>query len=143
MLCKALDDVGMNPNGTLKEGYTAPSGAMSSDNLKIGLLMLLKQVMTLNIFVFRAQLLRAPGITNVQHVGAEGKLSFSLGYLSQENLPLQVTVYDQVHSLTPEDAHNSNLTGEAFKFSLSYALPEESSSTGHQTHTAAANSNPY
>lgn len=142
MLCKALDDVGMNPNGTLKEGYTAPSGAMSSDNLKIGLLMLLKQAILLNIFVFRTQLLRAPGVTNVQHVGAEGMLSFSLGYLSQENLPLQVNVYDQVHSLTPEEAHNSNLTGEAFKFVLSYALPEESSSSA-QTHTVAANSNAY
>ena len=42
MLVKALDEVGFNPDGTFKEGFTAATGAMSSENFKIGLLMLLK-----------------------------------------------------------------------------------------------------
>ena len=53
MLVKALDDVGMNPDGTLKEGFTAPTGTMTSGHLELGLQMLLKQAMALNILAFR------------------------------------------------------------------------------------------
>ena len=65
MLVKALDDVGLNPDGTFKEGFTAATGAMSSDNFKIGLLMLLKQAMSLNMLVYRMQLGKSQGVTNL------------------------------------------------------------------------------
>lgn len=41
MLEISLDDVGFKPDGQLKEGYEAPTGIISGEGLKKGLLMLL------------------------------------------------------------------------------------------------------
>lgn len=127
MLCQALDDVGFKPDGQLKEGYAASTGVMTSDNLKLGLLMLLQQAAALHMFVFRTHLFKLVGVKNVQYASDLGQLTFCVESHGKE---LQVTVVEQAHSLMVADSHDSSLTGEAFKITLSRALPEEEDSQG-------------
>ena len=51
MILKALDEIGLKPDGTLKEGFENPSGVITGDSFKEGMLHLLKSVNSLSMMV--------------------------------------------------------------------------------------------
>ena len=66
MLEVALDEVGLKPDGTLKEGYEAQTGIMTDQNFRVGVLMLLKTVNHLVQLMSFTQLKSMHGVTDVQ-----------------------------------------------------------------------------
>ena len=52
MIEKALDEVGLQPDGTLKEGMEAQTGIITGDHFKVGMLALLKYIASLMLLVF-------------------------------------------------------------------------------------------
>ena len=41
MIVKALDEIGLRPDGPLKEGFEHPTGVITGDSFKEGMLLLL------------------------------------------------------------------------------------------------------
>jgi len=76
MLIEGLDEVGLQPDGYLKEGYEAATGTLTDRSFRTGILMLLKQVANLLLLVFKAHLKKTPGVTNLS--SDAGKLTFTV-----------------------------------------------------------------
>lgn len=96
MCIEALDEVGLKPDGTLKEGMEAQTGIISGKGFQNGVLRLLKQAMTLLMCVFDKQLKRAQGVSSVQMEPETGTLSFTMNFMQEI---LQITIEDKISQL--------------------------------------------
>ena len=81
MIEHSLDEVGLKPDGTLKEGLEALTGIISGKGFEIGVFRLLQQAMTLLMLVFQTQLKRAQGVSSVSIEPETGRLSFTMSYM--------------------------------------------------------------